>query len=93
MTLGRSFSLMPARRMIRVGLMYRFVRHPIYTAYMLIDAIYVSQLPTVQNVAVLVGGAVLFAWRASLEERLLRNDPRYRQYAERTRWRFVPFVY
>lgn len=91
--LGRSFSLLPARRTIRVGWMYRIVRHPIYTAYILIDAIYVSHLPTAHNFAVLVVGAGLFAWRAELEERLLRNDPRYREYAERTRWRFLPFVY
>lgn len=91
--LGRSFSLLPARRSIRVGWMYRFVRHPIYSAYMLADAIYVSQLPTVWNGLVLIAGAGLFAWRASLEERLLRNDPVYREYCERTRWRFLPFVY
>ncbi len=91
--LGRSFSLLPARRSIRVGWMYRFVRHPIYSAYMLVDAIYISLLPTPRNIAVLFVGAALFAWRASLEERLLRNDPQYREYAERTRWRFLPFVY
>lgn len=91
--LGRSFSLLPARRSIRVGWMYRFVRHPIYSAYIFGDGIYVSLLPTRQNFLLLVVGAVLFAWRASLEERLLRNDPQYREYAERTRWRFLPYVY
>ncbi len=91
--LGRSFSLMPARRTIRVGWMYRCIRHPIYSAYIVIDAIYVAHLPTLQNFVVLYVGAALFAWRASLEERLLRNDPRYREYAEQTRWRFLPFVY
>lgn len=91
--LGRSFSLLPARREVRVGWMYRIVRHPAYSAYMIVDAVYVTLLPTPQNIAVLVGGAILFWWRATLEERLLMHDPTYRDYAKQTRWRFVPFVF
>ena len=91
--LGRSFSLMPARREVRVGWMYRLVRHPTYAAYIFVDVVYVAQLPTIQNFAVLIIGAWLFAWRATLEERLLMHDPTYRDHAKKTRWRFVPFVY
>jgi len=31
--------------------------------------------------------------RAVVEERFLASDPGDRAYLERTRWRFVPFVY
>lgn len=93
LTLGRSFSLMPARRAVRTGWFYRVVRHPAYTAYLVVDTVYVLQVPTLWNAVVLVGGAGLFIWRALLEERLLKNDPRYEQYMEQTRWRFLPLIY
>jgi protein-S-isoprenylcysteine O-methyltransferase Ste14 len=91
--LGKSFSLLPARRTIRTGWLYRFVRHPAYAAYMLTDAVYLSQMPTPRNAAVVLVGIVLFACRARLEERLLCNDPAYREYMRRVRWRFLPGMY
>ncbi|GAB4159965.1 MAG: hypothetical protein Tsb009_37310 [Planctomycetaceae bacterium] len=93
LSLGRSFSLMPARREIRSGGLYRLVRHPAYTGYMIVDLIYVSMLPTLRNIAVLMIGMGLFACRAYLEERLLAQDPHYREYMTRTRWRFLPLIY
>lgn len=91
--LGKSFSLLPARRQIRTAWLYRFVRHPAYSAYILIDAVYVSQMPTVQNFAVLFIGLGLFIGRAHLEEAVLSGAPAYREYMQRVRWRFVPGVY
>lgn len=91
--LGKSFSLLPARRQIRTGWMYRIVRHPAYSAYMIIDVVYVTQLPTVRNIVVVLFGVALFVCRAKLEEALLSNDPAYREYMQRVRWRFVPWVY
>ena len=93
LALGRSFSLLPARRKIRTGWMYRVVRHPAYTAYMLVDAVYVTQSPTPRNIAVLLAGMLLFSWRAVLEERLLSGDPVYRDYMQRVRWRFLPGLF
>ena len=91
--LGRSFSLLPARRAIRQSGPYRIVRHPAYSAYLIIDLVYIAQLPTVRNLAVFAAGVGLFVCRALLEERLLSNDPVYREYRKRTRWRFLPLVY
>ena len=42
-------------------------------------------------VLVAVTVAVLYA-RALAEERLLQDDPEYRAYRERTRWRFLPGI-
>lgn len=92
-SLGKSFSLLPARRTIRTGWLYRFVRHPAYTGYILVDSIYFTQMPTLRNAIVVLVGAMLFNWRAILEEALLTNDPAYSEYAERVRWRFVPGIY
>jgi protein-S-isoprenylcysteine O-methyltransferase Ste14 len=37
---------------------------------------------------------VLFVVRTALEDRMLRAElPGYAQYAERTRWRLVPYVW
>ncbi len=91
--LGRSFAILPARREIRRGWVYRLVRHPIYACYMFADVIYLTQMPSVRNFAVFGGGIVLFTLRAGFEERLLRNDPVYGEYARQTRWRFLPYVY
>jgi len=91
--LGKSFAILPARRAIRSGWAYRLVRHPIYACYILADIIFLTQVPTIRNAAVLAVGAALFAIRAGLEERLLRNDPVYVEYSRRTCWRFLPYLY
>jgi protein-S-isoprenylcysteine O-methyltransferase Ste14 len=50
---------------------------------------YLISYPRVLNVAlVAVTLGVMYA-RAVAEERLLADDPEYRAYRERTRWRFV----
>lgn len=91
--LGRSFSILPARREIRQGLAYRLVRHPIYATYLCSDAIFVILVPTPRNFLVFGVAIALWVIRSELEETLLRKDPVYREYATRTRWRFLPLVF
>ena len=91
--LGISFSLMPARRQVRVGWPYSMVRHPIYAAYIIGDACFVVLVPSLWNATVWAAGALLFAWRAKLEERVLRHDEGYAEYRGRTPWRFLPGIY
>ena len=88
--LGRSFSVMPARRAIKTGFIYRFVRHPIYALYILADLQFVFSAPTIKNAVVWFTGFALFYWRAVLEEDLLRRDESYVNYMKKTRWRFFP---
>ena len=65
------------------------VRHPLYAAYAITYVGYLISYPRVLNVAlVAVTLGVMYA-RAVAEERLLADDPEYRAYRERTRWRFV----
>jgi protein-S-isoprenylcysteine O-methyltransferase Ste14 len=91
--LGESFAILPARRRLRTGFVYRIVRHPVYATYVLTDAAFLASSPSAWNLVVALLGAGTLAWRASLEERLLWRDPEYERYARRTRYRFIPFVY
>ncbi len=91
--LGRSFSILPARRTIRRGFAYRLVRHPAYATYICADVVFVVLVPTPRNFVVLCVSVALWMFRAVLEEALLRKDPVYREYASETPWRLVPLVW
>ena len=92
-SLRRSFGLAPANRGVKTAGMYRFVRHPLYSAYLVTSAGYVLAYPAPRNLIVLacsIAGQVL---RMELEERLLLCDQQYVEYAARTRFRLVPGLY
>ncbi|HSF17908.1 MAG TPA: isoprenylcysteine carboxylmethyltransferase family protein [Vicinamibacteria bacterium] len=88
--LGRSFGIVPANRGIKTGGPYRFVRHPMYSCYVLFDLGYVMGAPSARNLLVLVAVVASLFVRAGYEERILRRDPDYEAYAERTPSMFVP---
>lgn len=92
-SLGRSFGLVPALRNVVTGGAYRWVRHPVYSAFVL------SSLPlllgqfTWWKLAFFLPGLVLQVARALMEEKFLAAaDPAYARYLEAVRFRFVPFV-
>lgn len=94
LNLGRSFGILIALRKVETRYLYRVVRHPMYgTDILLRVGFLVSHLSW--------GPAVLFVLstgcyvlRAVLEERFLaEQSPAYREYMERTRWRFIPGVF
>jgi protein-S-isoprenylcysteine O-methyltransferase Ste14 len=92
-TLGRSFSIFPARRAIVARGPYRIVRHPIYLAEL---GMLVSACAT-RGWLVGVGGLVavfaLVAPRVLAEERMLGADPAYRAYRARVRFRLLPGLF
>jgi protein-S-isoprenylcysteine O-methyltransferase Ste14 len=92
-SLRRSFGLAPANRGVKTAGMYRYVRHPLYAAYLVTFSGYVIAYPAPRNLVVLacaIAGQVL---RMELEERLLLRDPQYVDYVARTRFRIVPGLY
>jgi protein-S-isoprenylcysteine O-methyltransferase Ste14 len=92
-TLGRSFGVAPAHRGIVVRGPYGFVRHPIYTGYLITHAGFVLANPSSWNIAVvLIADAALIA-RALMEERVLSADVEYQGYCERVGWHLVPGVF
>jgi len=92
-TLSRSFGLLPAHRGVKTDGLYRLVRHPLYTAYTLSWLGYVISNLSLFNLAILVFATGFQVLRILNEEAFLRRYPDYVAFAERTRWRLVPFVW
>jgi protein-S-isoprenylcysteine O-methyltransferase Ste14 len=94
--LGRGFTPfprpLPAGELVESG-PYRMVRHPVYAGGLLFFLGYslYASVPALAATAVL---AVVWALKARVEEGYLRKRyPAYEEYAERVRFRIVPFVY
>src|SRR5258708_11661663 len=92
-SLGRSFGLAPANRGVVSTGMYRLVRHPIYLGYLITHLGFVAANPTGWNLVVLAGADIALMFRAVREERTLMHDDAYRSYAQRVRWRVLPWVF
>ena len=93
LSLGRSFGLIPANRGIVCSGLYRLVRHPIYLGYLLTHIGFVAANPADWNLCILAAADVALMMRAVREERTLAQDPEYRDYMQRVRWRIVPGLF
>lgn len=93
MTLGRSFGVVPANRGVVVRGPYTYVRHPIYTGYLITHAAFLVAHPSPRNLAVLVCADVALVLRALMEERVLSTDVAYQQYCQRVGWHLIPGVF
>lgn len=93
LSLGRSFGLIPANRGIVSSGLYRVVRHPIYMGYLITHVAFLAANWTVWNVALLIVADIALMARAVCEERTLAQDPQYREYQTRVRWRVLPGVF
>jgi protein-S-isoprenylcysteine O-methyltransferase Ste14 len=91
-SLGRSWGIIPANRGIKTGGLYRIVRHPIYSSYIFLDVAYILVAFTWVNLVILFGAVLSLYMRTIYEERVLVKDPEYASYAQKTRWKLVPFV-
>ncbi len=93
MTLGRSFGVVPANRGVVVRGPYAFVRHPIYTGYLITHLAFVMAHPVPWNVTIVLIGDIALIFRALMEERVLSEDAAYRTYCQRVGWHLVPGVF
>jgi protein-S-isoprenylcysteine O-methyltransferase Ste14 len=93
LSLGRSFGLMPANRGIVSTGLYRVVRHPIYMGYLVTHVAFIAANPSLWNVILLVTADIALLARAVCEEGTLAEDPAYREYQTRVRWRVCPGVF
>jgi protein-S-isoprenylcysteine O-methyltransferase Ste14 len=90
LSLRRSFAVVPANRGVRIGGMYRIVRHPIYLSELTVLLGVILANPTVANVVIWMCECGLQFARARAEEEFLASDPLYLAYRERVRYRLIP---
>jgi protein-S-isoprenylcysteine O-methyltransferase Ste14 len=91
--LGRSFGIAPANRGIVARGPYAFVRHPIYTGYIVTHIAFAIAHPTAWNVTILTIADSALIVRALIEERLLVADDRYQAYCTRVSAHLIPGVF
>ena len=93
LTLGRSFGLVPANRGVVVAGPYAFVRHPIYTGYLVTHIAFLLAHPHFWNIVLVAISDTALIVRALVEERVLDHDAHYRAYCQRVGWHFVPGLF
>jgi protein-S-isoprenylcysteine O-methyltransferase Ste14 len=91
--LGRRFGLLPANRGIASNGPFRWMRHPIYSGWVVLTIGFLMAYPNPRNIALFVLSIPFLIWRISLEEEHLTEDPEYRAYVEKTPWRLFPGIY
>ena len=91
--LRRSFGIAPANRGIKTGGMYKFVRHPMYAGYLLVHIGILLLMPTALNFTIYAISWWAQILRLLAEERLLGEDPAYREFCTKTRWRLIPGIF
>jgi protein-S-isoprenylcysteine O-methyltransferase Ste14 len=91
--LGRRFGLLPANRGIVSSGPFRWMRHPIYSGWMMLTIGYLMAYPNRWNIGIIILSLPFLVWRMDLEEEHLNEDPEYRTYAAKTRYRLFPGIY
>ncbi len=90
LSLRRSFGLIPANRGVKKRGAYSFVRHPMYTGYVINHIGFLMVFFSDWNIAVYLVAWVLLYLRAMEEEKFLRADPEYVDYTKKVKARIIP---
>jgi protein-S-isoprenylcysteine O-methyltransferase Ste14 len=93
LNLGGSFGVLIARRKIKTRGLYGLVRHPMYLSDVTSRLGFSLVHPSVAVFSLSLLSALLYGARAAWEERFLGQGEDYRSYAQKVRWRFIPWVY
>lgn len=93
LNLGKHFGILIAIRGVETRGLYSIVRHPMYFTDILMRVGLVLQVPHAFNIVLAIASSGLYVKRALLEEAFLSQDPDYRTYMERVRYRFLPFIF
>jgi protein-S-isoprenylcysteine O-methyltransferase Ste14 len=90
--MGRSFGVLPANRGIVSKGPFRWIRHPIYSGWLILSIGYALSYPNDRNIMLIVATLPFMVWRIHQEEAHLSADPEYRRYMDRVRDRLWPGV-
>ena len=90
--LGRSFGILIAFRELKSHGLYGIVRHPMYATDILLRIGFLINHTNLFTVIVFIISTGCYVYRAFLEERFLIQQPEYREYMQRVKYRFIPFV-
>ena len=91
--LWRSYGIVPANRGVKTKGPYHFVRHPMYAGYTLTHIGFLLGFPSLQNFLLYLTIFLIEVARLMREELILTNDPVYRDYAARVRYRLLPGIF
>eukprot|EP00850_Spirogloea_muscicola_P025532 SM003418S12812 [mRNA] locus=s3418:705:1314:- [translate_table: standard] len=93
--LGKYFDRLVVPRAVVIFGPYRWVRHPIYTSYMLLFGGFCVALRSYLSLVFLITACLLYyQQRTAIEERLLVDNfqKTYTEYRDKVRKKFVPFL-
>ncbi|HXG88812.1 MAG TPA: isoprenylcysteine carboxylmethyltransferase family protein [Vicinamibacterales bacterium] len=93
LALGRSFGIVPANRGVVTRGPYAFVRHPIYTGYLITHVAFLAAHPSLTNLFIVLVADTALIGRAFREEQTLEKDDCYQAYRRRVAWHLVPGVF
>lgn len=92
-SLGRNIGLVPAQRALVVHGAYGYVRHPIYTSNLVLYLGFALHSFSAINVLLITMGGAWWVIKSLVEERFLSEDPEYRVYMSKVRWRWIPGLF
>ena len=93
LSLRRSFGVVAANRGVKRSGLYTAVRHPMYLGYLLANSGVLLLNPSVWNAGLLFVWFGMIVARIHAEERILGQDPAYRDFAADVRFRLVPRIW
>ena len=72
---------------------YKYARHPMYTAVMIIGLALLFSSPTLYSAIIYLVLIIILDQKAAVEEKYLEKmHPTYKAYAQKTK-KFIPFIY
>jgi protein-S-isoprenylcysteine O-methyltransferase Ste14 len=93
LNLGKSFGIFIAYRKIKCDGLYSIVRHPMYFKDILLRIGYVISHISLYSITIVILSIGCYIYRAILEERFLSKQPEYREYMQRVKYRFIPYIF
>lgn len=90
--LGKSISIFPRHRGIKINGIYAWIRHPIYAGYLITGLAWSLWKFSLWNSLTWLLFFGLTLWRASIEEKTLKQDFQYQEYCRRVPYRLIPKI-